>query len=100
MSSETKTFCSRCGSTNTNTLKAKQSDESIQNMVVKSEPTFMWNAKTGETGIGNEDTTYDFELYMCSDCNRFFALVKSITMRKGDQKFTIDGSKPPDGTVS
>ena len=58
MSSEIKIFCSRCGSSNTNTLKAKQTDGSMSNMVVKSEPTFMWNVDTGETGIGNEDTTY------------------------------------------
>ena len=96
MANQNNVICSRCGSNNTTTSKLKQQDGTLQDIILKSEPTFVYDVKTGISDIGNKYLTYEFQLYMCNDCMRQFALVKSMSFRKDDQVFTFDGNKKPE----
>lgn len=91
---ENNVVCPRCNG-NSITLKAKQSDESIREVFVKSEPTFLYDAKTGESSIGNEETSYDFQMYACENCMRLFGIVRKINMRFGEESFSTDGNEIP-----
>lgn len=92
MSTQTELICPRCGG------KAMPTIFEEKDYIIKSEPTFFIDPKTGESSIGNTDITYEFQMCICEKCVRMFGLVKKINFRRDDKISTTDGDKVPDTT--